>query len=302
MRGLRVEFRGLAPVDGVSFTIQAGEVVGLLGESGSGKTTLALALLGLSGGLARGSVLWRGREMLTLDEREWRGIRGAQAAMVWQEPALALNPVLRAGTQVAEVLRAHRPWSWRRCREEAARRLEEVFPEGDAERIARAFPHQLSGGQRQRVAIAQALACDPALLVADEPTSALDAVTQAEILALLARLRERRGLAILLIAHNPGVLAGLASRVMVMYAGRIVEQGEWQDVMTAPRHPYTRALLGCMAAPDSRGRLGVIEGAPPDPAERAPGCRFEPRCPERMAACAVSAPPAGPVECIRHAG
>ena len=216
--------------------------------------------------------------------------------MVWQEPALALNPVLRAGTQVAEVLRAHR------CRPDAARLLAEVFPESDAARIARAFPHQLSGGQQQRVAIAQALACDPALLVADEPTTALDAVTQAEVLALLARLRERRNLAILLITHNPAVLAGLAARVMVMYAGRIVEQGEWDAVMRAPRHPYTRALLGCLAPPDGTRRLPVIEGAPPSLAQPAPGCRFEPRCPARLPACAASAPPAGAVECFHHAG
>ncbi len=291
-----MEFRGLAPVDGVTFSIHPGEVVGLLGESGSGKTTLALALLGIDGGHASGSILWRGREMLNLPERELRGIRGAQIAMVWQEPALALNPVLRAGTQVAEVLRAHG------CRGPAARLLAEVFPEGDAARIARAFPHQLSGGQQQRVAIAQALACGPALLVADEPTTALDAVTQAEILALLARLRERRNLAILLITHNPAVLAGLTSRVMVMYAGRIIEQGEWDAVMRAPRHPYTRALLGCLAPPDGARRLPVIEGAPPSLAQPAPGCRFEPRCPARLPMCAASAPPPGAVECFRYAG
>lgn len=291
-----MQFRGLAPVDGVSFSIHPGQVVGLLGESGSGKTTLALALLGMHAGRASGSVLWQGREILTLPERELRAIRGARISMVWQEPALALNPVLRAGTQVAEVLRAHG------SRRDASHLLAEVFPEDEAARIARAFPHQLSGGQQQRVAIAQALACRPALLVADEPTSALDTVTQSEILALLARLRERRHLAILLITHNPAVLAGLADRVLVMYAGRIVEQGEYEAVMRAPRHPYTRALLACLAPPNAGRRFPVIEGAPPSLTQPAPGCPFEPRCPARLPSCAASAPPAGAVECFHHAG
>jgi ABC-type dipeptide/oligopeptide/nickel transport system ATPase component len=229
---------------GVSFDLNPGETLGLLGESGCGKTTLALALVGLLPDSARvtsGSIRLEGCEILHAHERELRKIRGTQVSLIFQEPETTLNPVLRAGDQVAEVVRAHTGWKRRRCRLEAEAALEKVRL-SDAG-IYDAYPHQLSGGQRQRVVIAQALARKPALLIADEPTSALDNTIQAEILRLLKELKERFRLAILFITHNPDLLAGFSDRVLVMYAGRIVEEGAFAQVRWAPRHPYTQGLL-----------------------------------------------------------
>jgi ABC-type dipeptide/oligopeptide/nickel transport system ATPase component len=220
--------QGPPEIANVSFAIAPGEVVGLAGESGCGKTTLALSLLRLlppSARVVTGSIRFRGQELLALSERQLEAIRGARISMVLQEPGIALHPMLPVGEQIADVLQGHNPWSRRRCREEATRMLLRVHLK-NVGRIYAAYPHQLSGGQRQRVVIAQALACQPDLIVADEPTASLDSRTQVEILNVLRELRERSGTAMLLVSHNPAVLAMLADRVMVIHAGRIMEQSD----------------------------------------------------------------------------
>ena len=233
-----------AAIEGVSFSLNPGEAIGLLGESGAGKTTLARALLGLytpACRVVKGSVRFRGGEILHANERELQMIRGAQISLINQEPELALNPVISIGEQVAEVIRAHSAGKRRFCREEARTSLASAGL-GDSW-IYSAYPHQLSGGQRQRAAIAQALACKPALLVADEPTRALDNVIQAEILDLLKQWRDRFQLALVFITHNPALLSGLADRVAVLHAGRIVEEGAFEQIYWRPRHPFTKKLL-----------------------------------------------------------
>jgi peptide/nickel transport system ATP-binding protein len=242
--------RELRALDGLSLEIAAGEAVGLLGESGCGKTTLGLTLLGLlpaAGHVLRGAVVFRGENLLTLRESELQAMRGAAISMVHQEPGAALNPVRRVGDQVAEVIRAHKRVSRAFATEEAAFLLSQVgLPQNTG--IAAAYPHQLSGGQQQRVAVAQAVACNPSLLIADEPTTALDRVTQLEILDLLARLRQRLRLALLLITHDSTVLARAVSRIMILQGGRIFEQGPTREVMRRSLHPYTQALLQTPAA------------------------------------------------------
>jgi oligopeptide/dipeptide ABC transporter ATP-binding protein len=235
----------------------------------------------------------RGRHLRDLGDDGLRGLRGAEVSIVFQEPALALNPVRRVGSQVAEVVRAHRHWSGRRCREEALAILAEVGLE-EPLRIHDSYPHELSGGQLQRVVIAQALVCRPALVLADEPTASLDSTTQAELRALLGTLQGRFGLALLLVSHDLGALSGMARRVHVMYAGGLVEAGKPVQVFRDPLHPYTRGLLrafpGPPAAPASGELLLPIPGAAPDPAHLPPGCAFEPRCPDRLPACGERAP------------
>jgi ABC-type glutathione transport system ATPase component len=245
---LTVRFRAhavdLVAVEHASFEVFPGEVVGVLGESGSGKTTLGSAILGLlpsGGSITGGSIRFDGRELIGLNERKLQSIRGAGISTIFQEPRIALNPVMRVGVQVAEVIRAHRAWSSSRCREEALAIMSEVRL--DAEKIYEAYPHQLSGGQCQRVAIAQALACKPQLVIADEPTSSLDTTVQAEILELLSGLRERLNIAFLMITHNPAILANVADRILIMNSGQIVEQGRAADVLGRPSHPYTQMLL-----------------------------------------------------------
>jgi oligopeptide/dipeptide ABC transporter ATP-binding protein len=292
---------------GLTLAVDAGETVGLLGESGCGKTTLLLALLGLLPPGARvvgGSIRFRGRDVLALTSSEMRRMRGAEVAIVFQDPALALNPVRRVGAQVAEVVRAHRDQGARRCREDALAMLGEV---GFAEpaRIAEAYPHELSGGQRQRVVIAQALACRPALLLADEPTASLDPTSQAELRALLALLQRRLGLAMLIASHDLGSLFALAQRVLVMYAGLIVEEGTPAQVLGDPLHPYTRGLSGAYPRPVTRpgaerSPLVPIPGAPPDLARPSPGCAFEPRCEQRLPVCGQRVPAAVPVAAGRN--
>jgi peptide/nickel transport system ATP-binding protein len=282
----------------LNLDVSEGEVVGLLGESGCGKTTLLLAILGLLPASARivdGSIRFRGRDLRGLDPAALRAVRGAEISMIFQEPALALNPVRRVGAQVAEVVGAHRSWSRRRCREEALSILAEVgFP--DPTRIHDSHPHELSGGQRQRVAIAQALVCRPALVLADEPTASLDSTTQAELRSLLGTLQRRFGLSLLLVSHDLGGLAALAARVLVMYAGRIVEAGPAARVFADPLHPYSRGLLRAfpraLYAAGSRERPVpvAIPGASPDLAHLPPGCAFEPRCSERRPHCSERAP------------
>jgi len=250
VRDLGVEYRssGGIPhtaVENVSFDIGPGEVLGLMGESGCGKTTLALSLLGLLPGdctQVSGSVLFQGQELLSLRERAFQKIRGAGIAMMNQEPGISLSPVLRVGDQVAEVIHAHRDWTWKRCRAEAESIISRVGLPGTA-RIFSAYPHQLSGGQLQRLALAQALACDPELLIADEPTAALDALSQAEFLDLLEELKAHSRISVLLVSHTPEIQASLADRLIVMKDGRIVEQGSFIQLYRSPSDPYTRAML-----------------------------------------------------------
>jgi peptide/nickel transport system ATP-binding protein len=303
VRGLTVSFFAsngatVPAVKDASFAVGAGEGVGLIGESGCGKSTTALALgrlLPPHRCLVQGSVQFRHRDLLSLSEKEIEGVRGAEIAFVFQEPALALHPFQRVGEQVADVIRVHRRWNRQRCREEAEEVLSEVNL-GESERIFAAYPHQLSGGQRQRVVIALALACKPALLVADEPTASLDATTQAEILNLFRKLRERHGIALLLITHNPAILSGLADRVLVMYAGRIVEGGAFEQVIRDPLHPYTDGLLHSLPEPPRQNPtavkqpLPVIAGSPPDLMRLPPGCAFAPRCSVRMEICSEREP------------
>jgi oligopeptide/dipeptide ABC transporter ATP-binding protein len=290
-------------VHGVSFTMARGETLGLVGESGSGKSLTALSmgrLLPASARIASGRVVFEGQDLVAAPEAALRRVRGARIGFVFQEPSSALNPVYSVGAQVAEALRAHLPITAAEAQDRAVDLLRDVAVPAPARR-AREFPHQLSGGLRQRVTIAIALACGPALLVADEPTTALDATVQRDILDLLARERERRGLALLLITHDFGVVARMAQRVAVMYAGRIVEQAPARAVFTSPRHPYTKALLAAIPRGPRGSRLEAIDGAPPLAGVDGPGCAFAPRCGARFAACDVAPPPidVGPEHAVR---
>ena len=280
----------------VSFEIPRGQVVGVLGESGAGKSTLAAALLGLlpvSARIESGSIKYLGRELTRLTEKQLQAIRGAELSLVFQEPALALSPVMRVGAQIANVIRAHRGWSRTRCRERAEKLMVEVGL-SDAKRMYESYPHQLSSGEKQRVAIAEAIACEPAMLIADEPTANLDSTTAADVLALFQKLKARFGLAILFITHTPMLLSGFADRTMVMYAGQIVEQGPTREVLQRPLHPYTIALLACVPADRGPGSerkgLSAIPGDPADLAKLPAGCSFEPRCRSRLARCATCSP------------
>jgi oligopeptide/dipeptide ABC transporter ATP-binding protein len=299
-------------LDEVGLDVGDGEAVGLLGESGCGKTTLLLAILGLlpsAARVVRGSVRFRGRDLLGLGERERRAVRGAEVSIVFQDPMLALNPVRRIGWQVAEVVAAHEAWGRSRCREAATGALAAVGFE-EPHRVYDAYPHELSGGQRQRVLIAQALVCRPALVLADEPTAALDTTTRAELRTLLAGLQQRLGLAVLLVSHDLASIAALAGRAVVMYAGRIVEAGTPAQVFGSPLHPYSRGLVRAFPRPPAAGRAALvpIPGAAPDLARLPAGCAFESRCPERVPACALRPPHEVPrpgerlVRCFTYGG
>jgi oligopeptide/dipeptide ABC transporter ATP-binding protein len=280
-------------LDRISFDIAPGEVVGLLGESGSGKTTLALSLLQLlppAARLAGGSVAFGGRDLLLLNEKQLREVRGAEISLVYQDSSV-LNPVIKVGDQVTEVVRAHHRWTRQRAREEVQAALAAVGL-GGSDRIYHSYPHQLSGGQRQRVMIAQALVCKPRLIIADELTASLDATLAAEVVNLIKQLKDSSDTSVLFITHDVATLARVADRVMVMYAGQIVENGRTQEVFSTPQHPYTRALLECAPQYRSAGtsrdralRLPCIMGSPPDPMALPPGCSFSERCKDRMDVC-----------------
>jgi peptide/nickel transport system ATP-binding protein len=282
----------LRPVDGVSFAVEPGRTLAVVGESGCGKSVTALSIMGLlpQGARIGGSIRFDGRELTTLDAEDWRRKRGREMAMIFQEPMTSLNPAFRAGEQVAEALRLHQGLSPRAALDRAIEMLDHVrIP--DAARRAMQYPHQLSGGMRQRVMIAMALACRPRLLIADEPTTALDVTVQAQILALIDELKAETGTAVVLITHDLGVVADHADDVVVMYAGRVAEQAPAASLFARPEHPYTVGLLG--AAPSLEGgsaRLASIEGTVPDLRNPPPGCRFAPRCPFAVARCAEQPP------------
>jgi oligopeptide transport system ATP-binding protein len=279
---------GVVPaVNGVSFTLGRGETLALVGESGSGKSVTSLAIMRLTTGEVRGRVVLRDgndeRDLLNLPEPEMREVRGSRVAMIFQEPATSLNPVLTLGEQIAEPMRYHRNMNRAVAWREAERLLDLVgIPE--AKRRLASYPHQLSGGMRQRAMIAIALACEPAVLIADEPTTALDVTVQAQILELLRELQARTGMALMFITHNLGVVAEIADKVAVMYAGRVVEQAPLRPLFERPLMPYTSGLLRSVPRLTSvREKLAAIPGNVPDPARLPDGCSFAPRCEHTVA-------------------
>jgi oligopeptide/dipeptide ABC transporter ATP-binding protein len=269
-------------VDGISFNIAKGETLGLVGESGCGKSVTALSIMRLipdpPGKIVRGRILLEGKDLVPLKEAEMRGVRGNRISMVFQEPMTSLNPVFRAGKQIAEAAVLHQKISWREARERTTEMLAKVEIPAPAERYYE-YPHQLSGGMKQRVMIAMALVCNPSLLIADEPTTALDVTIQAQILRLLRDLQQEFGMSILLITHDLGVVAETAHRVAVMYAGKIVELADVHSLFARPLHPYTQALLESIPKlGEKKHRLSVIPGEVPNPLAFPGGCRFHPRC------------------------
>ena len=279
-------------VDGVSCYLDAGELLGVVGESGCGKSITALSIMRLiapPGKIVGGEITFDGKDLLHLSEAQMRAIRGDDIAMIFQDPMTSLNPVFTVGEQIAEALRLHRRLSRKAARAAAIEAMREVsIP--DPARRADDYPHQLSGGMRQRVMIAMALACDPKLLIADEPTTALDVTIQAQILELLEELRRHRELAVLLITHDLGVVAEVADRVAVMYTGRVVEESSVAELFARPKHPYTEGLLRSVpkltiTEVGKAERLETIEGVVPSPTNLPPGCHFAPRCPYRMPRC-----------------
>lgn len=291
--GLTVDFDGIRVVRGVSLSLARGEALGIVGESGCGKSVTWLAALGLlptNAGVS-GSVRLDGEEILGAPAPRLDRIRGGRIAMIFQDPASALNPVIRIGHQICEVLTRHQGLSGGAIRAEAKRLLDLVGLPDSARRLD-AYPHELSGGQNQRVMIAMALAGRPDMLVADEPTTALDATIQAQILDLLTTIRQETGMAIVLISHDLGVVSETCNRIMVMYGGRIVEAATSGTLFTQPRHPYTQGLLAALPSFEgARQRLRPIEGSVPEPANMPPGCPFAPRCPRRQAICDTAVPP-----------
>jgi peptide/nickel transport system ATP-binding protein/oligopeptide transport system ATP-binding protein len=299
VRGLTTAFKTesgeVTAIEDVSFDLNEGEILGIVGESGSGKSVTALTIMGLlpqpPARVAAGTVRFRGETLTTMSETRLEKIRGAGISMVFQEPMTSLNPVMTIGEQIMETVRAHEGISARAQRDRAIEMLDRVGIPSATSRLGD-YPHQMSGGQRQRVMIAMALACRPKLLIADEPTTALDVTIQAQVLDLLMDLRDELGMAIMIITHNMGVIAETADRVLVMYAGRIVEQSSVAALFDAPQHPYTQGLLACVPTLEQENeRLVAIPGSLPEPARRPAGCRFAPRCARRIEACTAAIPP-----------
>jgi peptide/nickel transport system ATP-binding protein len=312
IRDLNVTFTGgrkpVHAVNGVTLSVQRGEVVALLGESGSGKSVTLRSLLNMhprKRTRMSGSVVAAGQDILKLSGRALADYRGKVASMIFQEPLLALDPVYTVGAQITEAIRRHEPVSNAEAHARALALLQKVkIP--SPERRLQAFPHEMSGGMRQRAMIALALACNPQILLADEPTTALDATVQIQILLLLRELQRELGLSVILVTHDIGVAVEVADRVAVMYAGRIVETGSVRDIIRNPRHPYTQGLLASRAHDAMSGaRLDAIPGAPPDLAALPPGCSFAPRCKHAAAACMVAPPevveigPGHAARCVR---
>jgi oligopeptide transport system ATP-binding protein len=299
VRNLRTQFTTeegvVRAVDGLSFDVLPGEVFAIVGESGSGKSVTALSILDLvpkpHGRIVEGEILFKGRDLRTLGREEMRELRGNRIAMIFQDPLTALNPVFTIGFQIAEVFRAHLRLGKREATERAVGLLELVGIPQPAQR-ARDYPHQFSGGMRQRAMIAMAVALNPDLLIADEPTTALDVTIQAQILEVLLRVREEFDAAIVLITHDLGIVAGVADRVMVMYAGRAAEVGPCEEIYRAPRHPYTWGLMTSITRLDRerRDRLVPIAGSPPSLIRVPPGCPFSPRCPHAEDRCRTEIP------------
>jgi peptide/nickel transport system permease protein len=300
VRDLRVQFAtsggALHAVNGVSFALEEGEVLGIVGESGSGKSVTAHALMGLlpeNASLPGGEILYRGRPVRAMSREELRRYRGGQVGMIFQEPGRSFDPIYSIGNTLAETILTHEPQlPEEEVRERSVRLLEEVQVPYARERLGN-FPHQFSGGLLQRIGIALALAAGPKLLIADEPTTALDVTIQAQIVQLLLSLKESRGLSILFISHNLALVGGLADRILVMYAGHVLEQGSGVEVLGGPLHPYTRALLDShleFGDHYSTNPLRAIGGTVPDPLHPEPGCPFEPRCPMAVARCREGLP------------
>ena len=284
--------RVVKAVDGISFTLEEGETLGIVGESGCGKTTTCQAIVNLLPGAARivgGSIKFNGEELTTKGPREMRHIRGAQIAMILQDPMASLNPLFSIYRQVSEPAYYHRAIRGRKLRERVRELLNAVRIPSPAMRM-REYPHQMSGGMRQRIVGAIALAGGPKLIIADEPTTNLDVTIQAQYLDLLRELQERTGVAIIFVTHNLGIVARMCDKLAVMYAGRIVEAGSVRELFNTAKHPYTRALLGSMPKLGSKEKLFAIPGQPPDLATLPPGCAFHPRCPDALPCCATDEP------------
>ncbi|WSB86463.1 ABC transporter ATP-binding protein [Streptomyces cellulosae] len=299
VRDLHVEFRtrdGVAKaVNGVTYGVDEGETLAVLGESGSGKSVTAQAVMGIldtpPGRITGGEVMFQGRDLLKLKEEERRRIRGAEMAMIFQDALSALNPVVTVGDQLAEMFTVHRGMSRKDARAKAVELMDRVRIPAARERV-RQYPHQFSGGMRQRIMIAMAIALEPALIIADEPTTALDVTVQAQVMELLAELQREYRMGLILITHDLGVVADVADRIAVMYAGRIVESAPVHDIYKAPAHPYTRGLLDSIPRLDHKGReLYAIKGLPPNLTRIPPGCPFHPRCPLARDVCTTDDPP-----------
>jgi peptide/nickel transport system ATP-binding protein len=307
VEALSVAFRGLRGSTEVlsraSFAVAPGEIVGIVGESGSGKSVMALAimrLLGANGMITNGHIRFEGRDLAALPEAHLLSIRGRRIGMIFQEPMTSLNPIFTVGYQLREVLARHLKLTGAAARKRAVELLAEVGIASPSERTA-AYPHQLSGGLRQRVMIAMAMACRPKLLIADEPTTALDVTIQAQILELMRRIRASAGTSILLITHDMGVIARMADRVLVVYAGEIVEDAPVRALFARAAHPYTRLLLAAMPSPRHKTeRLPVISGTLPAPSRLPEGCRFHPRCPMAVGPCRATPPAMSALDAGRH--
>jgi len=287
--GFRTEDGVVQAVDDVSFQLRSGEVLAIVGESGSGKSVSALTLMGLTprvNAMFEGTATLEGRDLLNASDDELRRLRGEEIAMIFQDPMTSLNPVQRIGAQIVEQIQAHRDMGSQEAYDLTVELLERVGIPRARERI-RSYPHEFSGGMRQRVMIAMALSCDPSVLIADEPTTALDVTIQAQILEVMQELRERTDAGIVLVTHDLGVVADIADRILVMYAGRVVEQGTVDEIFYDPQHPYTWGLLGSIARVDRPrpDRLPSIPGLPPSLHNRPAGCHFRPRCRHEFGQC-----------------